>query len=157
VRTFAVPVGLVLVGVLCLTGCDGSDGAGDVATESSPRADPSDPAGPSTASGPTPRADPGQTCTDLYYPPDHLVPRAIEMVHGPAARVPVSEAEEIVAALSTVAGTAEPALAADIATVRIGVDTQRALAQSNAGDPPDLRAFDAAAHRLDAACATYGE
>jgi hypothetical protein len=160
VHTSVVPVTLVLLGVLCLNGCDGSD---DAATEPSVASSPSSPSStptsqPSaTAADPPSRSDTAQTCADLYYPPAQLIPRAIELVHGSAAGDPVAEAKEIAAGLSTVAGTADPGLAADVAIVRVGVDTRRALAQSGVDHDPDLRSFDAAAHRLDTACATYGE
>ena len=157
---------LVLLGGLGLTGCGGSDdpgGADDVAHAPTSAVSTSPTPAPSTspsspAADPTPsRMDTGETCVALYHPPDQLVPRAIEFVHGRPAGDPVSEARQLTAGLSTVAGTADPTLAADIAIVRISVDTQRAIAQSDAGTKQDLTSFAAATDRLAQACATYGE
>jgi hypothetical protein len=143
---------LVLLGGLGLTGCGGSDAAGSDDVTSDPTSSPSSPA-PSTPS----RADTGETCEALYQPPDQLVPHAIEFVHGRTVRDPASEARQITAGLSAVAATTVPSLAADIAVVRISVDTQRALAESGSDADQDLASFDAATDRLAQACATYGK
>ena len=156
-RLSLVHVVLVLVGGMCLAGCGGSDDADGAATEPTVAAGSS--TSPSATSvDPTPsRADVEQTCVDLYHPPAQLVPRAIVFVQGSSTGDPVAEADEIVSGLSTVAGTADPTLAADIAIVRIAVDTQRAVAQSGTETAQDLTSFNASTRRLAQACAPYGE
>ncbi|GAA1790560.1 hypothetical protein GCM10009795_040290 [Nocardioides hankookensis] len=147
---------VVLVGALGLAGCAGSDdpGLADDSGTSEVTASPT----PATTPSPAPsRGDTGQTCAGLYHPPDQLVPRAIELVHGNTTGDPVAEAADLVTGLSNVAATADPMLAADIAVVRISVDTQRAAVQSGVESSQDLTSFDAAVRRLGKACASYGE
>lgn len=146
--------GLALAATL-LAGC--GDDSGDTAT------DPSEPASesPSTTLSESPSEEPTQkpvsvqkTCAELYHPPEQLMPRAIEFVHGSPSAEDAADAEDIVTGLAEVEGHSLGPLAEDIVITRVAVDTQRAALESGS-DGPDLKEFDGAVNQLARHCELY--
>ena len=146
-----------------LPGCgDATDATDAAANPTATAAVPASESAPPTASTePTssvPAEEPvsvRETCTELYYPPAQLMPRAIEFVHGSPSAGGVADAADVGTALSDAARRAEPALAEDIEVVRTSVDVQRASVESGSGQGPDLQQFDAAVGRLAGHCEPY--
>jgi hypothetical protein len=97
-----------------------------------------------------------KTCAELYHPPEQLMPRAIEFVHGSPSAEDAIDAEALVTGLAEVEGHSLGPLAEDIAIARESVDTQRAAIESGSAGP-DLPAFDAAGRRLAHHCEFYND
>ena len=137
--TIAVP--MVAVAAL-LAGC--GDDTGDAT------ADPATPA--ATSASPTAKPVGVQrSCAELYHPPDQLMPRAIELVHGSPSAEDTARADDLVAGLSEAEGHALEPLAVDIAVAREGVEAVIA------GEQPSLADFDKSVNRLARHCALYND
>jgi hypothetical protein len=137
--TIAVP--MVAVAAL-LAGC--GDDTGDAT------ADPATPA----ATSASPTAEPvgvQRSCAELYHPPDQLMPRAIELVHGSPSAEDTARADDLVAGLGEAEGHALEPLAVDIAVAREGVEAVIA------GEQPSLADFDKAVNRLARHCELYND
>ena len=138
----AVP--LLAVAAL-LVGC--GDETGDTTA-----GDPTTPA--ATSSSPSPTAKPvsaQRTCAELYHPPQQLMPRAIEFVHGSPSAESSDQADDLVAGLTEAEGHALEPLAVDIATAREGVEAKLA------GEQPSMSDFDKAVNRLGGHCELYND
>jgi hypothetical protein len=140
--TIAVP--LIAVAAL-LAGC--GDDTGDATA--------GDPTAPAATSGsPSPSEEPvgvRKTCAELYHPPDQLMPRAIELVHGSPSAEDTARAADLVAGLAAAEGHALGPLAVDIATTRTGVEA------TIAGERPAVADFDKAVNRLARHCELYND
>lgn len=137
--TIAVP--LVAVAAL-LAGC--GDDTGDATA--------GDPASPATS--PSPAAKPvsvQRSCAELYRPPDQLMPRAIELVHGSPSAEDTARADDLVAGLTAAEAHALAPIAVDIAVARQGVEA------TVAGEPPAVADFDKSVNRLGRHCELYND
>lgn len=140
----ALAVPLLAVAAL-LAGC--GDDSGDATA-----GDPTTPA--STSSSPSPTEKPvsaQRTCAELYHPPDQLMPRAIEFVHGSPSAEGSGEANELVTGLAAAEAHALEPLAVDIAVTRETVEAKLDGEQPPTGD------FDKAVNRLAAHCELYND
>ena len=138
--TIAVP--MVAVAAL-LAGC--GDDTGDATA-----GDPTTPA--ATSASPTTKPVGVQrTCAELYHPPDQLMPRAIELVHGSPSAEDTSAADDLVTGLSDAEGHALEPLAVDIAVAREAVEA------TIAGEQPATADFDKAVNRLARHCELYND
>ncbi len=140
----AIAVPLLAVAAL-LAGCGDDTGA-------TTAADPS--AGSASTTATSPAAEPvslRKSCAELYRPPDQLMPRAIEFVHGSPSAEDSSQANDLVDGLAAAAAHASPTLVADIEVVHAGVQARLD------GQQPTLADFDRAVNRLGGHCELYGD
>lgn len=140
--TIAVP--MVAVAAL-LAGCGDDTGATTAGDPTTPTA---------TSGSPSPTTKPvsvRRSCAELYHPPDQLMPRAIELVHGSPSAEDTARADDLVTGLADAEGHALGPLAVDIATTREGVEAVIA------GERPGVADFDKAVNRLARHCALYND
>ncbi|MGY2702327.1 MULTISPECIES: hypothetical protein [unclassified Nocardioides] len=142
----AIAVPLLAVATL-LVGC--GDDTGDATA-----GDPTGGAPTSSATSPSPSEKPvgvQRSCAELYHPPQQLMPRAIDFVHGSPSAQDSGRADDLVAGLADAEGHALEPLAVDIATTREGVESKLS------GGAPSMAEFDKAVNRLARHCELFGD